>query len=131
MRLDSAADNFARGKTDSFVVRVPTTVGKLTSATLRSDGAGDAPAWFCDSVVVSDPESQLDYHFSFGVWLDGKTDATAWAQHRPVECVTATGGGSLPPSVTAARVADDTHAMDERPQRTTPFPTLETLEEKE
>ena len=85
VRLDNAEDNFQTGMFDSFVVEAPL-LGEIQEVVLQCDGAGlGNPTWFCDHVVVEEPNMQKRWGFQFTSWFDGKGDATAWTQSRSPE----------------------------------------------
>ena len=70
---------------DSFVVEAPL-LGEIQEVVLQCDGAGlGNPTWFCDHVVVEEPNMQKRWGFQFTSWFDGKGDATAWTQSRSPE----------------------------------------------
>ncbi|GAB4821886.1 hypothetical protein N2152v2_008932 [Parachlorella kessleri] len=69
--LPTGPGAFERGKVDHFRFRLPT-VGNLQRLELLSDGSGQNPGWFCDSVSVTESSTGTATYFLCNRWLDSK-----------------------------------------------------------
>lgn len=72
--LESAGNNFERGKVDIFGFEA-FDVGELTKITVGHDGSGPGAGWFLDNVIVRDETHRnKEYKFQCGRWLDAGED---------------------------------------------------------
>ncbi|GFR41097.1 hypothetical protein Agub_g1741 [Astrephomene gubernaculifera] len=69
--LDNSANNFERGKTDTFILTGPD-VGELERIRVRSSGSGLGAAWHLEQVDVVSSATNTQYSFPFRGWLDDK-----------------------------------------------------------
>jgi lipoxygenase homology domain-containing protein 1 len=79
--LESAGNNFERGKVDTFGIEV-FDLGELKQITVGHDGSGFGSGWFLDYVIVRDETLRnKEYKFQCGRWLD-KVCKTKWGEGR-------------------------------------------------
>jgi hypothetical protein len=68
-RFDSSANNFERGKVDTFFIAAPD-VGEMHSLRLTSDGAHMGAAWRLTTVEVHNSKTDETLIFPFNDWID-------------------------------------------------------------
>jgi len=73
--LDSASNNFERGKVDTFFITAPD-VGEMQSLRLTSDGKHMGTAWHLDHVEVHNSKTNESLTFPFGNWFDNEHGLT-------------------------------------------------------
>ncbi|XP_048041522.1 LOW QUALITY PROTEIN: polycystic kidney disease protein 1-like 2 [Megalobrama amblycephala] len=60
---------FERGGVDLFLLTTPFPLGELQSIRLWHDNSGDRPAWYVNSVMVEDLQTEQKWHFLCSSWL--------------------------------------------------------------
>ncbi|XP_067303965.1 polycystin-1-like protein 2 [Pseudorasbora parva] len=60
---------FERGGVDLFLLTTPFPLGELQSIRLWHDNTGDHPAWYVNSVMVEDLQTEQIWHFLCSSWL--------------------------------------------------------------
>ncbi|XP_050970426.1 polycystic kidney disease protein 1-like 2 [Labeo rohita] len=60
---------FERGGVDLFLLTTPFSLGELQSIRLWHDNSGDHPAWYVNSVMVEDLQTEQKWHFLCSSWL--------------------------------------------------------------
>ncbi|KAK2914329.1 hypothetical protein Q8A67_002728 [Cirrhinus molitorella] len=60
---------FERGGVDLFLLTTPFSLGDLQSIRLWHDNSGDHPAWYVNSVMVEDLQTEQKWHFLCSSWL--------------------------------------------------------------
>ena len=78
-KLSDSANNFERGKSDTFLVRCRD-LGELKRVTVTSDGAGLGSSWHLDHVEVVDTTRSVSAVFPCCRWLDGRADPMSLTQ---------------------------------------------------
>ncbi|KAG2499991.1 hypothetical protein HYH03_002273 [Edaphochlamys debaryana] len=67
-RLDNAANNFERGRADTFKIK-GSDVGALQKVIIRHDNTGMGSDWHLEQVEVTNPNMQRTYFFPCNDWL--------------------------------------------------------------
>uniref|UniRef100_A0A383W527 PLAT domain-containing protein n=1 Tax=Tetradesmus obliquus TaxID=3088 RepID=A0A383W527_TETOB len=70
-KLESSANDFERGKTDTFFVRSPD-IGPVHSLRISHDSSGLGPAWHLARIKVTNTSSGQALLFPYNGWLDDK-----------------------------------------------------------
>ncbi|XP_026072633.1 polycystic kidney disease protein 1-like 2 [Carassius auratus] len=60
---------FERGGVDLFLLTTPFPLGELQSIRLWHDNSGDHPAWYVNTVMVEDLQTERKWHFLCSSWL--------------------------------------------------------------
>ncbi|XP_059361535.1 polycystin-1-like protein 2 [Carassius carassius] len=60
---------FERGGVDLFLLTTPFPLGELQSIRLWHDNSGDHPAWYVNTVMVEDLQTEQKWHFLCSSWL--------------------------------------------------------------
>ncbi|XP_051552576.1 polycystic kidney disease protein 1-like 2 [Myxocyprinus asiaticus] len=60
---------FERGGVDLFLLTTPYSLGELQSIRLWHDNTGDHPAWYVNTVMVQDMQTDQKWHFLCSSWL--------------------------------------------------------------
>jgi hypothetical protein len=68
--LESAGNNFERGRVDTFGIEA-FDFGELQKITVGHDGSGFGSGWYLDNVIIRDETLRnKEYKFQCGRWLD-------------------------------------------------------------
>ena len=60
---------FARGNSDTFVLRTHESLGSLLAIRIGHDNAGDGPSWFLADVRITDSQTNEQWNFPCSDWL--------------------------------------------------------------
>lgn len=60
---------FARGNSDTFLLRTERNLGPLMAVRIGHDNKGDSPSWFLSDVIITDKQTQEQWKFPFTSWL--------------------------------------------------------------
>lgn len=75
IRLDSSANDFERGRTDTFDISCRP-VGELAYVQVRKDNAGVGSDWHLQDVTVTDLSSGRSWFFPCNKWFENKSPAS-------------------------------------------------------
>ena len=70
--LDDPGNDFRRGKTDSFRITLAKELGELESIRIRHDSSGLFSGWYLEKVEVRQDQTERQWSFPCGRWLDKK-----------------------------------------------------------
>ncbi|XP_067023241.1 polycystin-1-like protein 2 [Acropora muricata] len=70
---------FARGNTDTFVIKVDKQLGDIQSVRIGHDNSGNSPSWLLEEIVIVDKQTNHSWMFTVSEWLalergDGRTE---------------------------------------------------------
>jgi hypothetical protein len=72
-QLDNAADNFERGKVDTFGIE-SIELGDIKKIRIGHDGSGFGAGWFCDWIVIYNEKTTQEWKFPLGKWFASNED---------------------------------------------------------
>ena len=79
-KLDNSANNFARGRLDTFTFEAPQSLGALERVQVSKDNAGFGSAWHLQHVTVTDMAAGTSAAFQCNRGLDARQDPSSTTQ---------------------------------------------------
>ena len=71
-QMEGTGNDFRKGKTDSFRIRLARELGELESVRIRHDSSGLFPGWYLEKVEGRLDQTERHWSFPCGRWLDKK-----------------------------------------------------------